>query len=91
MPDAAPHGLDAFAAPIRAALAEALGVEASAIQLERPKNEEHGEFSLPCFRFAKPAGKNPAQLAGELAESLDVTEVATSSVGPFLNLSLIHI
>ena len=88
MPDAAPHGLDAFAAPIRAALAEALGVEASAIQLERPKNEEHGEFSLPCFRFAKPAGKNPAQLAGELAESLDVAEVAASSVGPFLNFQI---
>lgn len=88
MPDAAPHGLDAFAAPIRAALAEALGVESSAIQLERPKNEEHGEFALPCFRFAKPAGKNPAQLAGELAESLNVAEVAASAVGPFLNFQI---
>lgn len=88
MPDAALHGLDAFAAPIRAALAAALGVEASAIQLERPKNEEHGEFALPCFRFAKPAGKNPAQLAGDLAASLDVADVSASAVGPFLNFQI---
>lgn len=88
MPDAALHGLDAFAAPIRAALAEALGVEASAIQLERPKNEEHGEFALPCFRFAKAAGKNPAQLAGDLADSLMIPDVGASAVGPFLNFQL---
>jgi arginyl-tRNA synthetase len=64
MPEAAaPHGLDAFAAPIRAALGSALGIDPNSIQLERPKNEEHGEFALPCFRYAKDAGKNPAQLA----------------------------
>lgn len=88
MPDAALHGLDAFAAPIRAALAAALSIEASEIQLERPKNEEHGEFALPCFRFAKPAGKNPAQLAGDLAAALDMNDISASAVGPFLNFQI---
>lgn len=86
--DAAPHGLDAFAAPIRAALAAALELDASTLQLERPKNEEHGEFALPCFRFAKAAGKNPAQLAGDLAASLEIPDVTASAVGPFLNFQI---
>jgi arginyl-tRNA synthetase len=89
MPDpAAPHGLDAFAAPIRTALGSALGLDPDTIQLERPKNEQHGEFALPCFRFAKAAGKNPAQLAGDLADSLKIDEVSASAVGPFLNFQI---
>lgn len=89
MPEAAaPQGLDAFAAPIRTALGSALGIDPSSIQLERPKNEEHGEFALPCFRYAKDAGKNPAQLAGDLADSLKIAEVSASSIGPFLNFQI---
>ena len=88
MPDAAPHGLDAFAAPIRAALAAALELDADTIQLERPKNEAHGEFALPCFRFAKAAGKNPAELAGHLAATLEIPQVSAEAVGPFLNFQI---
>lgn len=89
MPEAAaPQGLDAFAAPIRTALGSALGIDPSSLQLERPKNEEHGEFALPCFRFAKDAGKNPAQLAGDLAASLEIENVSASAVGPFLNFQI---
>lgn len=89
MPEAAaPHGLDAFAAPIRTALGSALGIDPDSIQLERPKNEEHGEFALPCFRYAKDAGKNPAQLAGDLAASLGIENVSASAVGPFLNFQI---
>ncbi|MCH2100910.1 MAG: arginine--tRNA ligase [Planctomycetes bacterium] len=88
MSDASLHGLDAFAALIRVALAEALGVEVNTIQLERPKNEEHGEFALPCFRFANSVGNNPAQLASALADSLDVNNVSASAVGPFLNFQI---
>ena len=89
MPDpAAPHGLDAFAAPIRSALGSALGIDPDSIQLERPKNEEHGEFALPCFRYAKEASKNPAQLAGDLVSNLTIEDVSASSVGPFLNFQI---
>ncbi|RMH02257.1 MAG: arginine--tRNA ligase [Planctomycetota bacterium] len=80
-----PHGLDRFAARIRAALADALGVEAGTIQLERPRQEQLGDFALPCFRFAKERGGNPAALAARLAGELAVAEVEPAAAGPFLN------
>lgn len=83
-----PNGLDFFATRIRAALAEALSIDADGIQLERPRQEEHGEFALPCFRFAKAAGKNPAELAGNLAAELQIADVTASAVGPFLNFAI---
>lgn len=83
-----PNGLDFFAAGIRTALAEALSIEAASIQLERPRSEEHGQFALPCFRFAKAAGKNPAELAGSLAAELQIEDVTPSAVGPFLNFAI---
>ncbi|MGB0952975.1 MAG: arginine--tRNA ligase, partial [Planctomycetota bacterium] len=83
-----PNGLDFFATRIRTALADALSIDAADIQLERPRNEEHGEFALPCFRFAKAAGKNPAELAGNLASELKIEDVTPSAVGPFLNFAI---
>ena len=83
-----PNGLDCFASRIRTALGAALGVDPDTVPLERPRNEEHGEFALPCFRFAEAAGKNPAKLASDLASTLDIAEVAASAVGPFLNFSI---
>ena len=80
-----PNGLDFFAARIRTALAEALGLDAEGLQLERPRQEELGEFALPCFRFAKAAGKNPAELAAGLAAALDIADVTPTAAGPFLN------
>jgi len=88
MPDTSLHGLNAFAAPIRAAVAQALDVPAEQLQLERPRNEEHGEFAVPCFRFAKQAGKNPAELASQLATDLNIENVAASAIGPFLNFQI---
>jgi len=81
-------GLDPLADRITSALAPALGVEASALQLERPREEKHGEFSLPCFRFSKAAGKNPAQLAGDLATDFAVDGITAAAAGPFLNFKV---
>ncbi|MHC4379646.1 MAG: arginine--tRNA ligase [Planctomycetota bacterium] len=85
---ALPNGLDLFAARIRTALAKALGLDADALQLERPRQEELGEFALPCFRFAKAAGKNPAELASSLAEGLEIADVVATAAGPFLNFRI---
>ena len=85
---AQPNGLDFFAAPIRAALAASLEVEESLLQLERPRNEALGQFALPCFRFAKAAGKNPAELAANLADGFSVEHITATSAGPFLNFSI---
>ncbi|MDP7062086.1 MAG: arginine--tRNA ligase [Planctomycetota bacterium] len=83
-----PNGLDFFAADIRAALAAALDLPADDFQLERPRNEAHGEFAFPCFRYAKGAGCSPPELAAKLAADLDIADVTASSVGPFLNFQV---
>jgi arginyl-tRNA synthetase len=83
-----PNGLDFFAADIRAALSTALNIDADGLVLERPRNEEHGEFAFPCFRFAKAAGSNPPALAAKLAAELQIADVSASAVGPFLNFKV---
>ena len=68
------------------ALSEALpGQE---IVLERPKSGELGDFAFPCFRVAKATGKNPGQLAQELAASVKVDGAELVAAGPYLNLKL---
>jgi arginyl-tRNA synthetase len=67
-------------------LAAALpGVE---ITLERPKSGELGDFAFPCFRAAKQLGKNPVQLAQDLAGTVQVPGAALVAAGPYLNLKL---
>jgi arginyl-tRNA synthetase len=81
----AEHGLAPFASRIISAVADALQLPVDQVQLERPRNEEHGEFAMPCFRFAKAAKTNPAELATRLAGELNIADVAASNIGPFLN------
>src|SRR5664279_949338 len=61
------------------------GVE---ITLERPKNGELGDLAFPCFRAAKQLGKNPVQLAQELAGSIAIEGATLVAAGPYLNLKL---
>lgn len=80
------RGLDGFEGELRRGLAALLGAAEDEIQLERPRQEGHGEFALPCFRFAKAAGKPPPALAADLAARLRVPGCAAEAAGPFLNL-----
>ncbi|WP_291272557.1 arginine--tRNA ligase [Geothrix sp.] len=67
-------------------LGEALpGVD---ITLERPKSGELGDLAFPCFRAAKQLGKNPVQLAQELAAAMSVQGAKVVATGPYLNLKL---
>lgn len=68
------------------ALAEVL--PGQGIQLERPRAWEHGDLAFPCFRAAKALGKNPAQLAQELAAQMKLDGAAFVAAGPYLNLKL---
>ena len=76
------HLKDAFSRALAAALP---GQE---IALERPKSAAHGDLAYPCFRAAKALGRNPAELAKELAGSLSVAGAAMEPAGPYLNLRL---
>ncbi len=60
------------------------------ILLERPRSGELGDLAFPCFRAAKAAGKNPAQLAVELANQikLEIEGAELIAAGPYLNLKL---
>ena len=82
------HGLDAFALPIRQAVCAAIDVDLALISLERPRQEELGEFALPCFRFAKQAQMAPPALAAKLANALSIENASCEAVGPFLNFKI---
>ncbi len=58
------------------------------IVIERPKSAEMGDFAFPCFRAAKALGKNPAQVAQELASTLGIEGAELTATGPYLNLKL---
>lgn len=71
---------------LRKALAEALpGQE---ITLERPRSGDLGDAAFPCFRAAKAAGSNPAQLAQTLASRIRIEGAELVAAGPYLNLKL---
>ena len=85
---------ESLASAIRTALGS-LGVEAPVeISLERPRNAEHGDWSSNvALAVAKTAGRNPRELAGELAVILGSGAVAhvtaVEIAGPgFLNFRL---
>ncbi|WP_314646796.1 arginine--tRNA ligase [uncultured Microbacterium sp.] len=71
---------------------EALGLTASDIVLERPRNRDHGDWaSNIAMRLAKPLGVNPRELAQQIADGLlSVEGIASAEVaGPgFLNIRL---
>ena len=57
------------------------------LQLEPPKNREHGDTSLGAFQLAKLLGKMPPALATELARRIEPDTVIESvqAAGPFVN------
>ena len=76
------HLKDAFSRALAAAL------PGQDISLDRPKSAALGDLAFPCFRAAKALGRNPAELAKELAASLSVAGAALEPAGPYLNLRL---
>jgi arginyl-tRNA synthetase len=90
------HFHDVVAAEVLAlAKAGALpeGLDLSRIAVEPPRDPAHGDLSTnAAMVLAKPAGKNPRELAQQLAERLrahaDVTSAEVAGPG-FLNLKLV--
>jgi len=89
---------DLLAAHIQAAISRAIergdliGTVPSAIPLERPKNRDHGDYaSSIALQLAKPAGKNPRDVAELLKKDLEtLAEVSAVDIaGPgFINITL---
>ena len=54
--------------------------------IEIPPQDDMGDYSFPCFALAKVLRKNPAQIASELAEKLDIEEFEKiESLNAYLN------
>ena len=89
---------DLLAAQIKAAISRAIergdliGTVPETIPLERPKNRDHGDYaSSIALQLAKPAGKNPRDVAAMLKADLEsLAEVSAVDIaGPgFINISL---
>lgn len=72
------------------AVAADISEEEAFTGIEFPKNPEMGDYSFPCFRFAKVMRKAPPVVAAELAEKMKpeggIAEIA--AVAGFLNFKL---
>ena len=89
---------DLLAAQIQAAISHAIergdliGTVPATIPLERPKNRDHGDYaSSIALQLAKPAGKNPREVAELLKKDLEkLPEVSAVDIaGPgFINIKL---
>ena len=89
---------DLLAAQIQGAIARAIesgdliGLVPANIPLERPKNRDHGDYaSSIALQLAKPAGKNPREVAELLKRDLEtLPEVSAVEIaGPgFINITL---
>ncbi len=89
---------DLLAAQIQAAISRAIergdliGTVPATIPLERPKNRDHGDYaSSIALQLAKPAGKNPRDVAQLLKADLEsLAEVSAVNIaGPgFINITL---
>ncbi len=89
---------DLLAAQIQAAISRAIergdlnGTVPASIPLERPKNRDHGDYaSSIALQLAKPAGKNPRDVAELLKKDLEtLAEVSSVDIaGPgFINIKL---
>ena len=89
---------DLLAAQIQAAISNAIergdliGTVPASVPLERPKNRDHGDYaSSIALQLAKPAGKNPRDVAEMLKIDLEkLAEVSSVDIaGPgFINIKL---
>ncbi|NVB84719.1 MAG: arginine--tRNA ligase [Kofleriaceae bacterium] len=69
------------------AVAAATGVLATDLKVEAPPRAEMGDLAVGCFAIAKAQGKNPAQVAQEVAAKFAPTDLLASATaaGPFVN------
>lgn len=80
--------------PVHQAAADAVatraGVAATDLAVQAPPRPEMGDLAVGCFAIAKAQGKNPAQVATEIAEGIAPGGLIASATaaGPFINIKL---
>ncbi|GAK11568.1 arginine--tRNA ligase [Geomicrobium sp. JCM 19039] len=68
-------------------IAETLNLPVTTEQFEYPKQLEHGDLALPCFRFAKALKTSPHQIAQSIQQALQADELYAKIevVGGYVN------
>ncbi len=79
--------INPFHAAAAAAVADALGVDASLFQVGAPPKPEMGDFAVGCFPAAKVAKQAPPLLAKKVVDAFAPTDLlaSASQAGPFVN------
>lgn len=70
-------------------IAEIMNIDENTIEktIERPQELKNGNYSLPCFKFAKELKKSPQELAQYIKENLKMKEIEKIEVvSGFLNI-----
>lgn len=70
-------------------IAEIMKIDENTIEktIERPQELKNGNYSLPCFKFAKELKKSPQELAQYIKENLKMEEIEKIEVvSGFLNI-----
>lgn len=71
-------------------LSEEAGVKIKPEDLVSPPKPDYGDISYGCFELAKKKGKNPAEIAKEIAAKLgkdDHTIESVTAAGPYVNVA----
>lgn len=68
-----------------------LPAEKIAALIERPKNQQMGDYAFPAFALAKIEHKNPAEIAARIAGAIDSPYFdKITAVGPYVNFAINH-
>ena len=74
---------------IATVVSELLNVDKNLIEVQTPSNVDFGDFSIPCFAFAKVLRKSPQNIAQFLVDHFSMEDVEkTVAVNGYFNIFL---
>ncbi len=77
-----------FVDRIKRALVDQGAVSPEDLRIENPRDPKLGDLAFPCFPLSKKHGRPPQEIAVDLAARLDVADVRSAAVGPYVNFSI---
>jgi len=85
------YTLEAIKANLARRIGEAADAKVGLQEIVAPPKPDMGDLAYGCFRLAKERGKNPADVAREIAEKIAAGDQSVESVtaqGPYVNVKL---
>jgi len=85
------YSWDAIQLNVARLLSRAADADVDVCDLVAPPDPKLGDIAYGCFKLAKAKGKNPAEIAKEIAAKMNAEESGVASVsaaGPYVNVTL---